>query len=79
MNFIFFIGIFTFFLVSRIVRAVKLTDHSFEPPFKLVDERGDRVVSTKIHNFGTTVVNQNFIRLTPDRQSKKGKDIKILS
>lgn len=46
--------------------------HSFQPPYEDVDQvTGLRI----IRNFrvaGTAVVNSNFIRITPDRQSKKG-------
>jgi lectin, mannose-binding 2 len=46
--------------------------HSFQAPFTKVDSSGSRIVSDEFRASGTTVVNQNFVRLTPDRQSKKG-------
>lgn len=46
--------------------------HSFEPPYTEVDAAGQREISQYWRTSGTTVVNNNFIRLTPDRQSKKG-------
>lgn len=46
--------------------------HSFEPPYTDVDTSGQRLASQHWRASGTTVVNNNFIRLTPDRQSKKG-------
>jgi mannose-binding lectin 2 len=50
----------------------KLESHSFDPPFEEVDHAGQRIVGKNWRQFGSTVVNNNFIRLTPDRQSKKG-------
>jgi mannose-binding lectin 2 len=49
-----------------------LENHSFSPPFEEVDSLGFRVPSFNWRAGGTTVVNSNFIRLTPDRQSKIG-------
>lgn len=46
--------------------------HSFQPPFQAVDNSGLRLASPHWRSAGTTVINNNFIRLTPDRQSKKG-------
>lgn len=54
-----------------IASATKL-DLSFESPFSEVDWAGNKIVGINWKNFGSTVVNSNFIRLTPDRQSKKG-------
>lgn len=45
---------------------------SFEPPFEEFDFVGNKLVNSNWKNYGSTVVNKNFIRLTPDRQSKKG-------
>lgn len=46
--------------------------HSFQPPFEEFDSlTGTRSVP-HWRSSGTTVVNSNFVRLTPDRQSKKG-------
>ena len=45
---------------------------SFEPPFEEYDFSGNKLVNSNWKNHGTTVVNKNFVRLTPDRQSKKG-------
>jgi mannose-binding lectin 2 len=52
--------------------AEKLEQHSFEAPFEEVDHGGQKIVGKHWRQFGSTVVNNNFIRLTPDRQSKKG-------
>jgi len=54
------------------VRSDWLKDLSFEGPFRDVDSGGKRVIGNGFKYFGNTVVNSNFIRLTPDRQSKKG-------
>mmetsp|Transcript_21464 Transcript_21464/g.48610 ORF Transcript_21464/g.48610 Transcript_21464/m.48610 type:complete len:430 (-) Transcript_21464:197-1486(-) len=54
--------------------AEKLDKFTFQPPFDETDLDGTRLVGDasiwKVS--GATVVNKNFIRLTPDRQSKKG-------
>lgn len=52
--------------------ARKLDHASFEPPFEEVDNAGLRMVSKQWRSAGHAVVNNNFARLTPDRQSKKG-------
>ena len=54
------------------VSAEKLSDLTFEPPFNEVDHAGDRIVSKQWRSYGVAAVNTNFVRLTPDRQSKKG-------
>lgn len=46
--------------------------HSFEPPFSEVDSITGLRVIPHWRSAGTTVINSNFIRITPDRQSKKG-------
>jgi mannose-binding lectin 2 len=45
---------------------------SLTPPYDDVDYNGERLPGKGFRSSGTTVVNSNFIRLTPDRQSKKG-------
>ena len=45
---------------------------SFQPPFDQYDFTGTKLVNSNWKNHGTTVVNKNFVRLTPDSQSKKG-------
>lgn len=45
---------------------------SFEAPFEEIDNAGERLVGKYWRTGGHAVVNTNFIRLTPDRQSKKG-------
>lgn len=60
------------FAVCATVFGEKLTDSSFDAPFDDVDAGGARIAGRSWRSGGNTVVNQNFIRLTPDRQSKKG-------
>ena len=45
---------------------------SFKPPFDEVDLSGGRAVNEYWRTSGTAEVMKNFIRLTPDRQSKRG-------
>jgi mannose-binding lectin 2 len=52
--------------------AEKLEQFTFKAPFEDTDVAGQRLVGSNWKTAGTTVVNKNFIRLTPDRQSKKG-------
>ena len=54
------------------VFSTRLDGLSFQGPFKSVDSKGQRQVSNGWRVSGSTVVNQNFVRLTPDRQSKRG-------
>lgn len=49
----------------------KLESLSFSPPFTEVDSGGARMVPNW-KSSGSTMVSNNFVRLTPDRQSKKG-------
>lgn len=50
------------------VQASKLPAHSFEPPFRDIDNSGLRMVNTGWRTGGATVINKNFVRLTPDQQ-----------
>ena len=50
------------------VYANKMTSLSFEPPFRDIDNSGLRMVSTGWRTSGATVINNNFVRLTPDQQ-----------
>jgi len=63
---------FVFLFTWYIVYATRLEFHSFEPNFMEVDASGERMASRHWKASGSTVVNNNFVRLTPDRQSKKG-------
>lgn len=59
-------------LAGTFVASELLEYHTFQPPFQEVDSTGARLPSPHWRTYGTAVVNNNFIRLTPDRQSKKG-------
>jgi len=59
------------FLLVALGEAAHLETLSFEPPFNEVDSGGVRMVKNW-KSAGSTMVSQNFVRLTPDRQSKKG-------
>jgi lectin, mannose-binding 2 len=61
-----------FAVVVQFACATRLENQSFEPPFNDVDAAGNRFINNKWKSSGTAVVNTNFVRLTPDRQSKKG-------
>ena len=64
--------LFIFVVFLELNFATKLDHVSFSPPFQKVDGQGKRMVSDYIDHHGSSVVNQHFIRLTPDRQSRKG-------
>ena len=55
-----------------IVSASLLPALTFTQPFEGVDSQGNRQISDDVIYGGTTEVKKNFIRLTPDRQSKRG-------
>eukprot|EP01038_Epipyxis_sp_PR26KG_P011075 gene11075-14869_t len=57
---------------SILCHSSQLDYHSFQPPFDEVDVSGFRIPNMHWRTGGTTVVNSNFVRLTPDRQSKIG-------
>jgi mannose-binding lectin 2 len=59
-------------ILLGLCEASHLENHSFLPPFLEVDNSGERQASRHWRSSGATEVNSNFIRLTPDRQSKKG-------
>jgi hypothetical protein len=50
------------------VYASKMLTHSFAPPFRDIDNSGQRMVSTGWRAGGSSVINTNFVRLTPDQQ-----------
>ena len=54
------------------VLSEKLKTHSFEPPFSDIDYSGEKMVSNLWRTGGSTRVTNNFVRLTPDQQSKRG-------
>lgn len=53
-------------------QAVLLDDVSFKAPFERVDNEGKRIVNDTWTYGGSTEVKKHFVRLTTDRQSKKG-------
>ena len=57
---------------SHLAAASKIETLSFEAPFEEVISGGDRVVGKSWRASGSAAVHTNFVRLTPDRQSKKG-------
>lgn len=70
-----FIGLIAVTLLLSLqqnVNAEKISSHSFQPPFEEIDTSGQRMVQHGWRVSGATVVNNNFARLTPDLQSKKG-------
>ena len=48
-----------------------LSDHSFQNPYRSFEADGSRVVTNWVVG-GSAEVNEHFVRLTNDRQSKKG-------
>lgn len=49
-----------------------LREVSFEKPFELMSPEGQRIAGLNWNQGGATAVNRHFIRLTPDRQSRRG-------
>uniref|UniRef100_A0AAV1T1G7 L-type lectin-like domain-containing protein n=1 Tax=Peronospora matthiolae TaxID=2874970 RepID=A0AAV1T1G7_9STRA len=54
------------------VSASPLPSLTFKPPYEVVDSDGKRQISDGFVYGGATDVKKNFIRLTTDRQSKRG-------
>lgn len=67
-------SVFIILFLSKLlsISSDKLEGHSFQPPFKDVDSAGNRNLGPFWRVHGKAVVNNNFVRVTPDRQSKKG-------
>jgi mannose-binding lectin 2 len=59
-------------LAASVAVAERLNPQSFEPPFAEVDHSGERIVGRQWRSSGSTKVLNNYVRLTPDRQSKQG-------
>uniref|UniRef100_A0A7S2D3Y1 L-type lectin-like domain-containing protein n=1 Tax=Octactis speculum TaxID=3111310 RepID=A0A7S2D3Y1_9STRA len=59
-------------LLASPLEADRVDELSFGAPFDYVDSSGTRLPSSQWKNGGVTDVSKSFIRLTPDRQSKKG-------
>ena len=58
--------------LQQYVHADKIDHLSFEPPFQDIDASGLRLISHNWRASGSTMVNSNFARLTPDQQSRAG-------
>lgn len=54
------------------VASTRLEHQCFLPPFETVNHKGTRIINDNWAKSGSTTVNSKFVRLTPDRQSKKG-------
>ena len=65
---------FLIFLVSFVTFSMEyyIPHLNFQPPFSEVEPNGEKIISKEWRNSGSTVVGSNFVRLTPDRQSKRG-------
>ncbi|ETW01624.1 hypothetical protein H310_06256 [Aphanomyces invadans] len=59
-------------LAAAAVWGAKVPSLSFEKPFEDITSDGVRIVSDDFTFGGHTVVNKHFVRLTTDRQSKRG-------
>ena len=59
-------------VLASLCVAIPLEHVSFNPPYSEVDASGSRIVNKYWRSSGTTEVMKSFIRLTPDRQSKRG-------
>uniref|UniRef100_M4BY22 L-type lectin-like domain-containing protein n=1 Tax=Hyaloperonospora arabidopsidis (strain Emoy2) TaxID=559515 RepID=M4BY22_HYAAE len=54
------------------ISAEPLHSVSFKPPFELINEGNRRIVNTTWSHGGSADVKKHFVRLTTDRQSKRG-------
>jgi len=63
--------VFTLFLIC-FSNANLIDELSFSPPFTSVGRSGARIISNTWKTDQAASVNENFIRLTPNQQSKKG-------
>ena len=59
------------FLIANVLAISKLEDQSFQAPFTDYNSNGQRITAS-YREGGQTKINEHFIRLTPDRQSKRG-------
>ncbi|RQM22339.1 hypothetical protein B5M09_008870 [Aphanomyces astaci] len=59
-------------LAAAVVWGAKVPSLSFEKPFEDITSDGVRIVSDDFTFGGHAVVNKHFVRLTTDRQSKRG-------
>ncbi|DBA03304.1 TPA: hypothetical protein N0F65_011663 [Lagenidium giganteum] len=59
-------------LCLSVVSAELVGTMSFEKPFDMISPEGERQIGANWDFGGTTTVNRHFVRLTPDRQNKRG-------
>jgi mannose-binding lectin 2 len=59
-------------ILPNVLFGELLSHISFEKPFDTISADGVRLIGTNWDFGGSTTVNRHFVRLTPDRQSKKG-------
>ncbi|KAJ0402489.1 hypothetical protein P43SY_003421 [Pythium insidiosum] len=59
-------------LSASLVAATRIDELSFRPPFDRVDKDGRRIVNDTWVYGGSTEAKKTFVRLTTDRQSKRG-------
>lgn len=52
--------------LSVLAQSAVLADHTFRPPFNTFDSEGRRLIPNFSYG-GNVDVNENFIRVTPDR------------
>lgn len=58
--------------LAGVGQAAQIAALSFGAPYTTLNSQGERQVGKSWRSSGTTAVHENFARLTPDRQSKKG-------
>ncbi|KAF1325486.1 Lectin, partial [Globisporangium splendens] len=59
-------------LPQQLTQAERIDAISFKPPFERIDGSGRRIVNDTWTYGGSTEAKKHFVRLTTDRQSKKG-------
>lgn len=61
-----------FHILCAFVSSKRLDQVSFSSPFEDTDNNGNRIINKLWDSYGSASVKSKFIRLTPDRQSKRG-------
>jgi mannose-binding lectin 2 len=66
--------VFFFFIALSVptIQGDLIENFAFKPPFEKIDKDGKRLINDTWSYGGNTEVKKNFIRLTTDRQNKKG-------
>lgn len=68
-----FVGLMLSFHPEAQVQGVMIPELSFNKPYLTISASGEREIDPRFWSFGgDTAVNKHFIRLTTDRQSKRG-------